>query len=223
MPVCDLCFLVQAQQLLSQYLSLRSSHEAVYLPALFHRQFSDLTLHDINTFSERMHGHRTRDENAAAVAVSQEYIGRLQAGMDYYQRYQRGRLLLLISATFLGSLATNLVIVLRLQSGTSSNRISRTVHRFEAVLSAALTAAWFCQRLPVHFILYYLAPVWTVYRLRTELDRLGPSLLTAARWPASGWKVVVLVIILCETVVAAFFDRRALCLGLILIGATFLR
>jgi hypothetical protein len=219
---------VQEKQLLAQYLALRNSHESVYLPLLFHREFPDLTSVEIAASEHSLRSLEQRGKHDRAVKLCRQLIDRLLAGIDYYQRYQSGRLRLLISPTFLGSLATNMIIVLRVRCATtrrtttpptsSSSAMSR---RLEAILAAALTLAWFCQRLPVHFILYYLAPVWTLYRLRSEVQRLGPLMSGNAIW---NWlPLAALAVVLCETVVAAFFDRRALCVGMIIIGATFPR
>jgi hypothetical protein len=216
-------FFLQANQLLAQYLALRRVHEAVYLPALFHRAFSGLDRPALIRHQERVRLHLVHGEYGPALAACRQYIDLILAGVDYYQRYQRGLLQLLITATFLGSLATNLAVVLRLRSSRQQNGPAVS-HRAEAVMAVVLLGAWFCQRLPTHFLLYYLAPVWTVYRLRTELVHLGP-LKSVTAWPAirRAVPIVGLAFVLCETVVAAFFERKALCLGLIITGATFLR
>jgi hypothetical protein len=215
-----LAFIVQANQLLSQYLSLRHIHESVLLPALFHREFPDLPSTQIPGRLDPIRRHQERGEHAQALAASRQLILQILAGIDYYQRYQRAILQLLISAAFLGSLATSLVVVLRMLTADCRQLTGSAMSRKpEGFLTVLFFAAWFCQRLPVHFVLYYLAPVYTVYRLRSELSCLS----AASAWKAARrtGPMLVLAVVICETVVAAFFDRRALCLGLLLTAATF--
>ena len=77
-----------------------------------------------------------------------------------------------------------------------------------AVLASVL--AWHCQRLPLHFLLYYLAPVLVWARLILYLITRSFTGLAVSRL---GALVILQVVAILLIIRESFFDRRWLSLG----------
>ena len=144
-----------------------------------------------------------------------ECINKVYHGITYYQRYQKTILKILISLTLVCSILADLFLVNSLLSSFISYRTvgeSKKVDMMNVVQIITfcfLVISWFCQKLPFHFLFYYLAPSFTFYRMKrnwtsnTNKQSLDWDLI----------KLIPLALIVCEIIVIAFFDRRILTLG----------
>ena len=98
----------QVDQLLAQYLALQNIHSRVRLPKVFHHPFPNLSDTDIG-------GRKTEVRNVAkqghfkeALRLCDSFIDTIMEGIEYYQRYQKSILLILIKMSFIGCAITNL-------------------------------------------------------------------------------------------------------------------
>ena len=89
-------------------------------------------------------------------------------------------------------------------------RHSASVYMVMGLAVAASVLAWHCQRLPAHFLLYYLAPVLVWARLILYLITMSFHGMSSSRLGALvSLQVVAILLIIRES----FFDRRWLSLG----------
>ena len=204
--------LAQIDQLLAQYLALQHSHKQVFLPSIFHRPFTKLTEDIIAVKKLDIKSVARQGHFKEANRQSRAFIELIMEGVEYYQRYQRNILLFLIKISFIGCALLNLAKLC--SDGRKTNSIMRrhsaTVFTMFSIAVTLVNIAWFCQRLPYHFLLYYLSPllIWS---------KLGHYIITRNYPPVSVSRhntlmmiqIVAVLLILRES----FFDRRWLSLG----------
>jgi len=204
--------LAQIDQLLAQYLALQQSHKQVFLPSIFHRPFTKLSEDiiavkklDIKSVARQGHFKEANRQSRALIELIME-------GVEYYQRYQRNILLFLIKISFIGCALLNLAKLCCDGRKTNSimRRHSATVFTMFSIAVTLVNIAWFCQRLPYHFLLYYLSPllIWS---------KLGHYIITRNYPPVSVSRHNTLMMIQIAAVLLilreSFFDRRWLSLG----------
>lgn len=218
----------QFDQLLAQYVELRRRHEEdIYLPAVYHTECPQLTRSHVETcrFDMTRSVSQTRYNQSIETALS--CIKRVQQGIHYYQRYQQGLLKGLITLAILFSLLSNLVVVIRLFSspGSCNIRDCNSVVRWpscygdllELGLAALLVVSWWCQQLPHHFLLYYTAPVYSIKKLREAVKGFD-SFPNVSKDILLGLGMSLLI---GQSLVFAFTDRRWLSFGVVLLGFSF--
>ena len=121
----------------------------------------------------------------------------------------------MITATLLLSLLSNAAVAFKLINNKGWASSGQLLTGWEVGLGALLLVSFLCQRLPVHFLCYYLAPVMGLRHLRTQLP--GVQLVNSQLKVSTGAVLrLVLVVLYLETIVLAFFDRRWLSLGVLL-------
>jgi len=213
----------QYSQLLQQYLELRGRHENVHLPRIYHKECPYFTKANVETCQTSIDKLRDSGRYSASINKSLSCIDNVYKGINYYQRYQKNILKALITMTICLSFLAHVITVWRLSSGLPN--VTGTESSFssaEAFILTVLILSWFFQQLPFYFLFYYLAPVYSIRKLKSQLAhattllkdcRLSPQLFRGL-----GTSAVALVF--CETLVLSFFERRWLTLGVVLLAAS---
>ena len=148
-----------------------------------------------------------------------ECINKAYHGITYYQRYQKTILKILISLTLVCSILADLFLVnsllssFRSYSSVGESKKLNIMNLVQISTFCFLVISWFCQKLPFHFLFYYLAPSFTFHRMKRNWSNSSNKLSV----DFDLIKLIVLALIICEIIVFAFFDRRILTLGVGLI------
>ena len=98
----------QVDQLLAQFLALQQIHGKVRFPNVFHHRFPNLSESDINGRKTEVRGVAKQGHFKEALRLCDSFIDTIMRGIDYYQRYQKSILLILIKMSFIGCAITNL-------------------------------------------------------------------------------------------------------------------
>ena len=145
-------------------------------------------------------------------------ITKVYKGIHYYQRYQKNILKVLVALTLISHILADLLLVNSFLSSVKKYETIKENNRFcavnitEYIFIVLMIISWFCQKLPLHFLLYYLAPCYTFHKLKTHWQNTSRDTID---WQLV--KLIPLAVITCEIIVIAFFDRRVLTLGLVII------
>ena len=204
----------QARQALAQFTALRVRHQNVMLPGIFHRDYLPLAGSAATDWEGGLARELGRGQPDAALALATSMAREAGQGVEYYQRYQQTALTHLIRAAYLGCLASHAA-----QLGSAGEAMGRASRAWRgAVRAGAWMAAgaaglsWLCQKLPWHFLLYYLAPVlvwsraaWLLATRSFPASRPGPAVLLLAL------QVIATLLLLRQT----FFQRCWLSVGLV--------
>ena len=204
--------LVQVDQLLAQYLALKQAHNQVYLPHIFHRPFVKLLDDTIYASKLEIRNVAKQGHHQDAVRKSFMFIKTIMEGIEYYQRYQKNILLFLMKITFIGCAISNFAKLVSDGKKTSSimRRHSAGVYTIFSIIIFLVNICWFCQRLPYHFLLYYLAPIFVWSKLIFYLlTRSFPPLTLTKHTGLMAIQVVAILLIVRES----FFDRKWLSVG----------
>ena len=142
------------------------------------------------------------------------------SGITYYQRYQENILRVLISISLILSLLFNAVLFLQLFSGLEglSGASCSKFNTMNMLLLLLCIFSWWCQQLPLHFLFYYTAPVYMLTQLLGQLNISNQSI----KLNREVVFILLFTVLICESVVFSFFDRRCLALGVGLIATSFL-
>ena len=142
------------------------------------------------------------------------------SGITYYQRYQENILRVLISISLILSLLFNTVLVLQLFSGLGkmTGPSCSKFNTMNMLLLLLCIFAWWCQQLPLHFLFYYTAPVYMLTQLLSQLSTSNQSIKINREVVC----ILLFTVLICESVVFSFFDRRCLALGIGLIATSFI-
>ena len=142
------------------------------------------------------------------------------SGITYYQRYQENILRVLISISLILSLLFNAVLFLQLFSGLDklSGASCSKFNTMNMLLLLLCIFSWWCQQLPLHFLFYYTAPVYMLTQLLGQLNTSNQSI----KLNREVVFILLFTVLICESVVFSFFDRRCLALGVGLIATSFL-
>jgi len=202
----------QIDQLLAQYLALKVKHQQVYFPNIFHRPFTKLGDDNIVRRRNEIKNIVKQGLFKEALRKCHGFIDDTMEGIDYYQRYQKNILLFLVKSCFIGCAILNLAKLTSNGRKTNSvmRRHSATIYTLISIVVSVVNFSWYCQKLPYHFLLYYVAPVfvWSkliVYLITRTFHPLSLSRLNLLMI----LQVVAILLIIRES----FFERKWLSLG----------
>jgi len=157
----------QIDQLLAQYKALEMRHQQVYFPSIFHVAYDQLEEEKIFKKKQNIKNTSNQGHVKESLRLCSSFLDELMHGIEYYQRYQKNILLLLIRTAFVGCALINLAKLT--SNGRKSQVVKRkyttTIYTLSGLVIAFANFSWFCQRLPTHFLLYYLAPVFVWSKL----------------------------------------------------------
>jgi len=195
------------EQLGGQFRALRAGPAGGLLPGIFHAEFP-------NTGARGGPGRPFRGRQVMGVEEMEKEVTRLQEGIVYYQRYQATILARLTVATYTALIATNLGAVGRSLGVVVLPSLPPSLLTPLAALAAAIaTVSFLCQtHLPLHLLLYYLAPVLAWHRALATAPAPERPVGVAARHLAT----LLLTFLTLASIAAAFHERRWLSLGLLL-------
>ena len=204
--------LAQIRQLLAQYEALKQRHEQVRLPNIFHVAYSELSDDKIERKRLEIINVSKMGQSKEAIRLCHKFIEEINSGIEYYQRYQKNILIILIKSSFIGCAIFNLAKLCSDGRKTSSvmRRHSASVYTVFSLIIFIANVSWFCQKLPYHFLLYYLAPVFV-------WSKLFHYLMTRTFVPFAVTKLNTLIFIQVVAILLiireSFFDRSWLSLG----------
>ena len=204
--------LEQINQLLAQYEALKQRHEQVYLPNIFHVAYSQLSEDKVGRKKLEINKVSKMGQSKEAMRLCHKFIEEINSGIEYYQRYQQNILLILIKSSFIGCAVINLAKLCSDGRKSSSvlRRHSTSIYTLFGLLIFIANMSWYCQRLPYHFLLYYLAPVFVWSKLIFYLmTRTFVSLSVTRLNMVVFIEVVAILLIIRES----FFERSWLSLG----------
>ena len=98
----------QVDQLLAQYLALQKIHSKVRFPKVFHHPYPNLSDSDIVGRKKEVRNVAKQGHFKEALRLCDSFIDTIMEGIEYYQRYQKSILLILIKMSFIGCAITNL-------------------------------------------------------------------------------------------------------------------
>ena len=202
----------QADQLLAQYLALQQAHKEVYLPNIFYRPFAKLSESDIETAKLNIRNIAKQGHHKEALRNCNRFIDVIMEGIEYYQRYQKSILLFLIKISFIGCAMTNMAKLC--SNGRKTNSIMRrnsaTIFTIFSLAVSFVNFCWFCQRLPYHFLLYYISPLFIWSKL---LHYLVTRSFNQVKISKLNILMVIQIVAVLMILRESFFDRRWLSVG----------
>ncbi|XP_023344898.1 uncharacterized protein LOC111714091 isoform X2 [Eurytemora carolleeae] len=210
----------QYTQLLVQYEELKSVPERGYFPTLFHKQYPGFTQYNIQECERTIDRLISSSQYTQSINTISACIEKTFSGITYYQRYQENILRVLISISLILSLLFNTVLVLQLFSGLvkMTGPSCSKFNTMNMLLLLLCMFSWWCQQLPLHFLFYYTAPVYMLTQLLGQLSTYNQSIKINREVVC----ILLFTVLICESVVFSFFDRRCLALGIGLIATSFI-
>ena len=207
--------LANALQIHQQYLAVKNKRTNAWFQSPSRLGLADPFDVDLEETVKKIRLLKSKAKYSSALLLSDELYEKGLQALFFYQRYHRLPLYLATSLTYVGFI---IYILLNLLKDHSSILVFEATASNQALLWIGViysTMATFGQNVPYHYFFYYVSPfyVWNEVMSLVQCARLAPNQQAHCR---DLLKVFLLALVTVETLVLAFFDRRALSLTLLL-------